>query len=159
DKLYTVTQVGTPVIIADDSTAPTSVTDPGLLLGAKASEELAKTGKKGKPTFSKSNAVTTILVSRADKSIYVIQNGDIVAQGTPEITDPNKPLGSNVFILEKGDENGFTWQGSGFASGKTSAAKPGTSSIERVTPPPDVQKAIDERMKPGMVYVTTDKPA
>lgn len=159
DKLYGVTQIGTPVIIADDTTAPASITDPGLLLGAKASEQIAKSGKKTKPTFSKSNAVTTILVSRADKAIYIIQNGDIVAQGSPEIADPNKPLGSNVFILAKGDENGFTWQGSGFTSGKGNAARPSTASIERVTPPPDVQKAIDERMKPGMVYVTTDKPA
>jgi hypothetical protein len=158
DKLYGVTQIGTPVIIAGDHTEPSSVPDPGLLLGAKASEQIAKTGKKTKPSFSTSNAVTSILVSRADKSIYVIQNGDIVAQGTAEIEDPGKPLGSNVFILEKGDENGFTWVASGYSSG-SNAKKPSTSVVERITPPQDVQKAIDERMKPGMVFVTTDKPA
>jgi hypothetical protein len=30
---------------------------------------------------------------------------------------------------------------------------------ERITPPADVQTAIDERIKPGMVFVTTDQPA
>jgi len=64
-----------------------------------------------------------------------------------------------VFILEKGDENGFTWQATGYSTGKKGAAKPSTSVVERITPPPDVQAAIDERMKPGMVFVTTDQPA
>ena len=119
EKLYDVTQSGTPVIIADAATQPSSVYDPGLLLGAEAKDELGKASKKKKkPSFSKSNAVTSILVSSADKSIYVIQNGDIVAEGKAEIDDPGKKLGSNVFILEKGDEDGFTWQATGYSSGK-----------------------------------------
>ena len=107
----------------------------------------------------KSNAVTSILVSSADKSIYVIQNGDIVAQGTVEIAEPKKPLGSHVFILENGNEDGFTWHASGFSIGKGSAKQPSASVVERITPPPEVQAAIDERMKPGMVFVTTDQKA
>jgi len=103
--------------------------------------------------------VTSVLVSSADKSIYVIQNGDIVAQGTATIADPSKPLGSNVFILQGGDEDGFTWQASGFAAGKNGAKTPNTSTVERITPPPDVQAAIDARMAPGMVLVTTDQLA
>ena len=159
EKLYDVTQSGTPVIIADAASQPSSVYDPGLLLGAEAKDELGKASKKKKkPTFSKSNAVTSILVSSADKSMYVIQNGDIVAEGKAEIADPGKKLGSNVFILEKGDEDGFTWQATGYSSGKT-AAKPSASVVERVKPPADVQAAIDERMKPGMVFITTDQPA
>jgi hypothetical protein len=159
EKLYGITQVGTPVIIAGDHTDPASVVDPGLLLGAKAKEQLGKVAKKTKPVFAKTNAVTSILVSSADQSIYVIQNGDIVAQGKATIADPSKPLGSNVFVLKSGDEDGFTWQASGFSTGKKDAKKPSTSVVERITPPQDVQNAIDERMKPGMVFVTTDQPA
>jgi hypothetical protein len=159
EKLYSVTQIGTPVIIADDATHPSSVYDPGLLLGAEAKQELGKTKGKKKPAFAKSDAVTSILVSSADKSIYVIQKGDIVAEGKAEIADPKKPLGSNVFVLEKGDENGFTWQATGYSTGKAGAKKPSSSIVERVTPPPEVQAAIDERMKPGMVFVTTDQLA
>lgn len=77
---------------------------------------------------------TSILVSSADKSIYVIQNGDIVAEGKAEMADPGKKLGSNVFILEKGDEDGFTWQATGYSTGKKAA-------------------------KPGMVFITTDQLA
>lgn len=160
EKLYAVTQTGTPVIIADAATQPSAVYDPGLLLGAEAKDELGKASKKKKkPAFSKSDAVTSILVSSADKSIYVIQNGDIVAQGKAEIEDRKKPLGSNVFILEKGDEDGFTWQATGYSTGKKGASKPSSSVVERIKPPADVQAAIDERMKPGMVFVTTEQPA
>ena len=117
------------MIIADAATQPSSVYDPGLLLGAEAKDELGKASKKKKkPAFSKSDAVTSILVSSADKSIYVIQNGDIVAEGKAEIADPGKKLGSNVFILEKGDEDGFTWQATGYSTGKK-AAKPSTSVV------------------------------
>jgi len=129
EKLYAVTQTGTPVIIADAATQPASVYDPGLLLGAEAKDELGKASKKKKkPAFSKSDAATSILVSSADKSIYVIQNGDIVAEGKAEIADPGKKLGSNVFILEKGDEDGFTWQATGYSTGKK-AAKPNTAVV------------------------------
>ena len=84
----------------------------------------------------------------------MIQNGDIVAQGKAEIEDPDKKLGSNVFILVKGDEDGFTWEATGYSTGKKAASKPSTSIVERIKPPADVQAAIDERMKPGMVFVT-----
>ena len=45
----------------------------------------------------------SILVSRADMKIYVLQNADIVAEGAATIKDPTEPIGSNVFV----------WQGAG----------------------------------------------
>ena len=107
EKLYGITQIGTPVIIADQETHPASVYDPGLLLGAEAKNELGKVSKKKKPTFTKSNAVTSILVSSADKSIYVIQNGDIVVEGKAEIADPDKPLGVECLHPRKGRRGWF----------------------------------------------------
>jgi hypothetical protein len=158
-KLYEITQVGTPVIIAGDHTQPASVIDPGLILGTKAKQELAKVAKKTKPKLAQTDAVTSILVSSADKSMYVMQNGEIVAEGKATIANPSKPLGSHVFVLQGADEKGFTWQASGFDTGRRGAVKPNTSVVERVTPPQNVLDAINERMKPGMVFVTTDRPA
>jgi hypothetical protein len=159
EKLYSVTQVGTPVIVAGEYTHPASVTDPGLIMGETAKKELAKVAKKTKPVFAKTDAVTSILVSSADESIYVLQNGDIVAEGKATIANSSKPLGSNVFVLQGGDSKGFTWEATGFSTGRRGAVAPNTSVVERIKPPPDVQDAIDERMKPGMVLVTTDLPA
>jgi hypothetical protein len=79
ENLYGVTQVGTPVIIAGDATDPAAVKDPGPILGSSAKETIeANVGKKAVSPPSLS-AVTSILVSRADKHIYVLQNGAIVA--------------------------------------------------------------------------------
>jgi L,D-transpeptidase catalytic domain len=124
EKLYSVTQVGTPVIVASEYTHPASVTDPGLILGETAKKELAKVAKKTKPVFAKTDAVTSILVSSADKSIYVIQNGDIVAEGKAIIANPSKPLGSNVFVLQGGNSKGLTWEATGFSEGRRGRWRP-----------------------------------
>jgi hypothetical protein len=55
----------------------------------------------------------------------------------------------------EGNEDGFTWQ----QHRKKGAAKPNASVVERVKPTENVQAAIDERMKPGMVFITTDQLA
>ena len=160
-NLFTVTTVGTPVIVAGDATEPTSLVDHGLILGTTAEEEAeVAVNKETKPVFAATAGVTSILVSGADKSMYVIENGDLVAEGKATIADPGKPLGENAFILEGGDGKSFTWQAIGFhRSDPNGAAVPDASVVERIKGPPNVIDAIKERMKPGMVLVTTDLPA
>jgi hypothetical protein len=88
DDLYAITQIGTPVIIAGGHNDPVSVADPGPILGATAERQMAS--KAGEEMFSPSapDAVTSILVSRADKKIYVLQNADIVAEGEGDHREP-----------------------------------------------------------------------
>lgn len=159
ESLYSVTQVGTPVIIAGDHTDPASVKDPGPVLGSSAKETIdANVGKK-KASPPSSNAVTSILVSRADKHIYVLQNGNIVANGDANIKDPSKPLGSNVFVWQGGDPKGSTWEGMGFHADADGAVAPNTAVLERIEGSDEMMEAIRKRMKPGTVLVTTDLPA
>jgi len=159
ENLYSVTQVGTPVIIAGDVSDPASVKDPGPILGSSAKETIeANVGKKAVSPAS-SNAVTSILVSRADKRIYVLQNGNIVAEGDANIKDPGKAIGSNVFVWQGGDPNGSSWDGMGFHADAEGATAPNTAVLERIEGSPDVMDAIRKRMKPGTVLVTTDLPA
>ena len=115
DDLYGITQVGTPVIIAGGHTDPASVADPGPILGTAAKEEMES--KVGQAMFSPSSpdAVTSILVSRADKKIYVLQNADIVAEGEAIIANPSQPLGSNVFVWQAGDAKGSDLGGNGLS--------------------------------------------
>lgn len=98
DDLYAITGIGTPVIIAGGHNDPVSVADPGPILGSAAERQMAS--KAGEEMFSPSapDAVTSILVSRADKKIYVLQNADIVAEGEAIIANPSEPLGANVFV-------------------------------------------------------------
>src|SRR4029453_14574628 len=89
DDLYAITQIGTPVIIGGGHTGPAAVADPGPVLGTTAKEEMA--AKAGRAMFSPSapDAVTSILVSGADKKIYVLENANIVAEGAAIIQDPS----------------------------------------------------------------------
>jgi hypothetical protein len=96
-----------------------------------------------------SNAVTSILVSRADKRIYVLQNGAIVVDGEANIKDPSKALGSNVFVWQGGDPKGSTWEGMGFQAAAEGAVAPNTAVLERIEGSPEVMDAIRKRMKPG----------
>jgi hypothetical protein len=161
-NLYGITTIGTPVIIAGAHAAPIVVKDPGPILGTTLAEEIKAVERKRnrKPQRVPKDAVTSILVSRADRAIYVLQNGDIVAQGPATIADPSRPLGSQVFVYEGGDANGSTWQAMGFQPNRKKGARNATTALlERIQGAPDVMDAIRERLKPGTVLVTTDAPA
>jgi hypothetical protein len=159
DDVFAATQVGTPVIIAGDHTDPASIIDPGPILGTTAEEEIAaKLGNK-MPGPTSPDAVTSILVSRADRRIYVLENGAIVAQGAAIIKDPAQPLGSNVFIWQGGNAGGSTWEGMGFHAEVNAAIAPNTAVLERIDGSPDVMNAVRARIRPGTVLVTTDLPA
>jgi hypothetical protein len=89
-----------------------------------------------------------------------LQNGDIVAEGGATIADPEKPLGSQVFVYEGGDAAGSTWQSMGFQPTRKKGARHATTALlERIQGTPEVMDAIRERLKPGTVLVTTDAAA
>lgn len=161
EALFAVTQTGTPVIVADDYTGPASVKDPGPILGSDAKQTIEATvGKKKKRArAAAAGPVTSILVSRADNRIYVLQNGDVVAQGDANIDDMSKPLGSNVFVWQGGDKHGSNWEGMGFEADRSGAKAPDTAVLERIKGSAEVMDAIGKRLKPGTVLVTTDAPA
>ena len=159
DDLYAITQIGTPVILAGGHSDPASIADPGAILGTTAREEIeAKIGGKPIPSLSP-EAVMSILVSRADMKIYVLQNADIVAEGAATIKDPAEPIGSNVFVWQGGDAKGSTWEGMGFHADPTVPTAPNTNVLQRIDGAPQVMDVIRDRIKPGTVLVTTDSPA
>jgi len=159
DDVYAITQIGTPVILAGGHSDPASVADPGAILGTTAKEEIeAKIGGKSIPSLSP-EAVMSILVSRADMKIYVLQNADIVAEGAATIKDPARPIGSNVFVWQGGDAKGSTWDGMGFHADPTVPMTPNTNVLQRIDGAPDVMDVIRDRIKPGTVLVTIDSPA
>ena len=103
EKLWTVTHVGTPVIIAGAHTDPWELTHPGLVLGAYAEDEFeqavaALDGKRHPSDWSGAAEypVTTVIASTADRKIDLIENGDVVTQGRLSNKGPGDRLGSYV---------------------------------------------------------------
>ena len=89
ENLFTVTHVGTPVIIADDHSEPVPVTHPGPVLTSLAAREMqtavAGLEKKTLPPKERHDDMqhaVSLLVSRADRELYVLKDGKILAKGT-----------------------------------------------------------------------------
>lgn len=101
----------------------------------------------------------SILVSRGDMKIYVVQYAEIVAEGAAVIKDPSEPIGSNVFVWQGGDAQGSTWEGMGFHADPTVPTVPDTDVLQRIDGAADVMDVIRDRIKPGTVLVTNDLPA
>jgi hypothetical protein len=112
--LFTVTQIGTVVIIANAASDPVDVDHPGLVLSADADNDIAAQADKLKgqnqPSPDDPNAVTvSVLVSSPDKTIEVLKNGDTIAKGVATIASPDQPLGDHVFILQKTADGKMKW--------------------------------------------------
>ena len=211
-KLFGITHIGTPVIIANAKSAPADIVHPGQVLTPDAEAEFASVvdTKANTPAAATSAAqvnhgtvtvaaadvpephlnphdadapaaataaaepgvapagetapavpATAILVSSADSKIMVLDNGEIVAEGTATIADPADPLGHHVFILSQvNDTDGqLHWHTLGFGhavGADVDAADLAT--IQRIRGDHAVIEAIRTRMHPGTVMVTVDQP-
>jgi hypothetical protein len=103
-----------------------------------------------------------VLVSGAERRVFVIEGGDIIAEGTAFIDRPEVPLGSHVFILVDTHDvrRGLTWHAIGHHPQQTSGfIEPEEVVIRRLRSEAPVLAAMKARMHPGMVLVMTDLPA
>jgi hypothetical protein len=168
-RLFGITQIGTPVIIAGGHNDPNPIVHPGLVLSNYAEDEFDKAvthldGKAHPKDWdpSSSNAVTTVIVSRAQRKVLVLENGRIVAEGEAAIREPDQPLGSHLYVLQGADNavRGLAWHAIAFNGQLDTAAELiAAGELQRVKAAPDVNAAIQSRMHPGMLLLLTDLPA
>jgi hypothetical protein len=171
ERLWTVTHVGTPVIIAGSHSDPWELTHPGLVLGAYAEDEFeqavaALDGKRHPSDWNDAAEypVTTVIASTADRKIDLIENGNVVTQGSLSIKGPGTSLGSHVFILKgtHAGAKGLAWKAIGHHEKAGLVPAGGTGSegsvITRLQSDATFQRALAKRMHPGMVMVVTDTP-
>jgi len=168
EKLFGVTLLGTPVIIADAATYPSSVLHPGMVLSADAEGEFEKTEaalvKAAKPSVVADDypaPTSSILVSSADSRIIVLDDGKIVAEGPATIDEPGIPLGNHVFILSYLDTEtrSVRWKTIGYYNDPTRTPEmTELDTIKRIRGSHEVIEAIRSRMVPGTVMVTVDLP-
>lgn len=103
--LFSVTGLGTAVIIADQETAYSSVVRPDLILAKDAAETAqaaqAKQTKPASPTpaGAKPDKVMSVLVSGADRKAYLVVDGALAFETPISVFEPDKPLGTHLFSL------------------------------------------------------------
>ncbi len=167
ELLFGVTHVGTPVIVAGAASDPRDIVHPGLALTPDAVKELdtkklVQMKSQRNPwqadvvDFSKPTAV---VISSADKSANVFENGEIVAQATITLRDATRPLGSHVLMLKDVGGGRMTWQAVAHQAQDAREAQIDTSVLERIALGRTAFDAIHLRMHAGLVLVTTDLPA
>ncbi|MXU65176.1 L,D-transpeptidase family protein [Rhodobacteraceae bacterium KN286] len=158
-KLFTVTHLGTPVIIADSAHAPAEIVHPGLILpmAAEAGFEAALDGlaaKKRPEDWGLSDAypITSIVASGFDRRMLVLENDREVDGGALTI-DGDQPLGEHLFVLQGQAEGGLSWSQMGYGD-----TAPGAQPLTRLHPDADLASRLGPYLHPGMIFVTTDLP-
>ncbi|MET0745246.1 MAG: L,D-transpeptidase [Microvirga sp.] len=167
DRLFTITHVGTPVIIAGSARDPAVILHPGLVLAAASEAEIdaAVAGLKGRPLPGagdpSASAALSIVVSSADNAIVVLENGDTIATGTATISPPGIPLGSHVLVFAGVDPGGrgLIWHAIPYASEPTGqTAEEAAALLQRIRGTDAIFRTVQDRLRPGAVLVTTDLP-
>jgi len=116
ELLFSVTQLGTPVIIADQKTTYSSVVRPDLILPKDVAEIAqkaeAKAAQSSKPSVdAKTTKITSILVSGADRKAYLMVDGEVTFETPISVFNPDKPIGTHLFSLigPSSDGHFFKW--------------------------------------------------
>ncbi len=167
--LYGITSHGGTVVIGDEKNPqPHLAADPGLILAPRdfspqMLRPLAEGDYDWRPDRSPSGPVTMIL-SRADKAVYVYRNGNPIGRAAAEISGMGG-LGSHVFTLLDGDAGVASRWAPGrparkwmrVSSEKGPRSSPGSLG-KRVRVNPEFAAKVYDTIGPGTTVIVTDDP-
>jgi hypothetical protein len=167
DLLWSVTHVGTPVIIAGSASDPWELVHPGLVLGVGAEREMAEAvarleARKHPADWGEGDAypVTTVLATGHDRRITLIEDGVEIMQDALTIRG-GPTLGEHVLILQGGENPGDPprWWGLTHHVDPGRPLEPETAVLQRLTTSAAFRAAMVARMHPGMTFVVSDLAA
>lgn len=167
EKLFEVTHVGTPVIIAGSHTDPWELIHPGLVLAEYAEHEFEEAvnhleGKSHPSDWSEGEKgpITTLIASSGDQEIVLIENSDEIARGRLTIKG-SRNLGEHVFVLQgaHNDRRGMAWHGISHHEDPSHPHSPEEALINRLSADNAFIGEMKTRMHPGMMLIVTDLPA
>jgi hypothetical protein len=152
-KLCTVTTLGTTVIIADNRSAPSQSTQPGLLFSGKTGATQAS-GFVWAPEKAPKGPVS-IIVSGLDRVVYIYRNG--VEIGRAPVGGLERLSGSYAYsALATVDAGGRRdWISIASSGGRVPNLK---ELAHRVTIAPDFLANVRALITPGTTLVLTDTP-
>jgi hypothetical protein len=150
-RLYTVTTLGSTVIIADNNSAPSTTTNPGLLFSAQASGNARALWTPEKAP----KGPVSIVVSVADGAAYIYRNG--IEIGRSPVGGIGRLSGSHVYsALSTIDTSGRRdWISTASVGGRSPNLK---ELAQRVAIPPDFLANVRALITPGTTLVLTDAP-
>ncbi len=166
--LFSTTATGGTVVVGDGKVpVPYLASSPGLLLAPKDFSSgmvrpLASNEYDWKPERSPSGPITMV-VSAADKAIYVYRNGNVIGRAPVEVSGRGS-LGNHVYSLLEGT----TGQQSSLAPGRaarkwmtvTSSGRsvPADKIASRLRVNPEFAAKVYDTLTPGTTVIITDQP-
>jgi len=158
--LFGVTMKGATVIIADEHSAPAETVHPGLFFArsGEESEPIAAGQFEWHPDESPTGPVA-LIVSSADKTVYVYRNG--VEIGRAGITNPQlvSPLNDRVFSALQGtDANRHIRWIEVTAKGKEGASESLFLPAQKSGLPTEFLADARQIISPGTTIIFTDRP-
>ena len=172
--LFSITHLGTTVIIADTHTATQDVLHPGLVMSENLEQQLAvaATGagapQDGQtppaaagagPAVAPAPEPVSIVVSGADKTLIGLKGGKPAVTGPVVIADPATPLGNVVYVLAAAGAgqparwNAVSLEGGDAASGAAQRT------LSRITLDATINAQVAALVMPGATLFITDLPA
>jgi len=158
--LFGVTMKGATVIIADEHSAPTETVHPGLFFtqSGEESEPEAAGQFEWNPEKSASGPVS-LLVSSADKTLYVYRNGVQIGRAGLPNSQAVSPLNNRIFSALSGtDAEGHLRWTEVTIAGKDSSSQSLFEAAQKSQLPADFLAKAKEVIIPGTTLIFTDKP-
>src|SRR5256886_1849049 len=158
--LFGVTMKGATVIIADAHSAPVETVHPGLFFARSGEQSEPETAGQFEWNPDKSaSGPASLLVSSADKTLYVHRNGvEIGRAGIPNVQVVS-PLNDPVFSALNGmDEQRHLRWVEVTAAGKDKSSESLFAAAQKSRLPTEFLAKAKEVITPGATIVFTDKP-
>jgi hypothetical protein len=169
--LFTVTTLGTPVVVADANVDAGDIQHPGLLISNQ-TEQMAEAAVKNAgakaphphTATTQTHEATSFLISTAERKITAFVNGKESFSAPVTLQSPDKPFGTHAFTLigSSPDPRNLKWLAIGLDAGQNAAiasALLASETFRRVDLSPETAQRVTALMHPGTTLVITDKPA
>jgi hypothetical protein len=166
--LFSATSKGGTVVVGDGNTpVPHLASNPGLLLAPKdMSPEMLRPLARNDYTWTperSSSGPITIVVSAADRALYVYRNGNLIGRASVEI-DGRGSLGDHVYSLLEGTTDRQSSLAPGRAARRwmsvTSKGRsvPAEKIAARLRVNPEFGQKVYDIIQPGTTVIITDQP-
>jgi hypothetical protein len=105
--------------------------------------------------------IASVLVSGADRTSYLLTDGEIVAQKTITIVNSDQPLGTHILVLKSLEGRHPIWSAAPIRHADSSAAVQPTdaSTLDRIKFDPTFVEQALGALYPGMTMMITDLAA
>lgn len=154
EKLYSVTTMGTTVIIADNNSGPDMTTSPGLFFTGKPSPALPVSGVFWRPESATTGPVS-VIVSVADNHAYIFRNG--IEIGRAPVSNLERVKGTFAYsALNTTDSNGRReWMSVASSGGRAPNIK---NLAAQATVDPEFLANVRSIISPGTSLILTNMP-